>query len=395
MEEHRGQDFSARLLFALTALFWCAQYSYTHFLNPELEAMGKNAAFMGLVSGAYGLTQTLLRIPAGLLADRIGRKKPFVVAGCVLTALAGLVFLLFYNPGGFLAARGLAGVASASWVSFTVLYGAYFSYAEGPRRISHLNSANMGGRLVGYLVILAASPLLGRRFAFVFSLASGVMSLVMSLGLREAPQARQGITLKDLLRVSRDRYLRVCSIVAVLAQWVAFSTYYGFIVNAAKALGAQEAELSLLNIFLLVPTLVFNYLLTGALMQRYKPRALVFLGFLSGALYCLLVPLATSIGALYALQTLAGLSSTLTFALLLGQSMRDIPASLRAVAMGFFQAVYGIGMTLGPLATGLVMDLGGLGSAFSLLAAFSLLSGLLAYRMMDIPRPPVEEPGRV
>ena len=121
MEQTHKPGVSARLLFFVTAWFWCAQYSYTQFINPELEAMGMNAAFMGLVAGAYGFTQMLLRIPLGMLADRIGKQKPFVIIGCLLTALAGASFLLSYTPNGCLFARALAGVASASWVSFTVL----------------------------------------------------------------------------------------------------------------------------------------------------------------------------------------------------------------------------------------------------------------------------------
>jgi len=161
MEGRQRPGVSARLLFMVTALFWCAQYSYTQFINPELERMGMSAAFMGLVSGAYGFTQMVLRIPLGILSDRLRRHKPFVVIGCLMTMLSGLGFLVYYSPPGFLISRGLAGVASAAWVSFTVLYSSYFPHTEGPRRISQLNAANMGGRLAGYLLIILIVPLLG------------------------------------------------------------------------------------------------------------------------------------------------------------------------------------------------------------------------------------------
>ncbi len=385
MRKHNAKNGSAGLLFAVTSLFWCAQYSYTQFINPELARMGMNAAFMGLVSGTYGLTQTLLRIPAGMAADRLGRQKPFVLLGCLLTALSSGGMLLFYQPGGFLLFRGLAGAASAAWVSFTILFSAYFPHQEAPRRISQLNLANMGGRLGGFLVVLFLAPALGIPFAFAFSLLCGAMALLSGVFIRETPAVRQGITLRELAGVSRNPYLRASAIVAVLAQMVAFSTYAGFTVNAAKALGAGDAMLSWLNIALLLPTLLINWLLTAYLIHRYAARALVTLGFIAGFLYCLLVPLAQNMGQLLAIQFLGGCCSSLTFAALLGQCVRDVQRERRAVAMGFFQAVYGIGMTLGPIVMGLLTDWAGLKTAFFCVAGFAAVSAVLTWKMMDVP----------
>ena len=382
---------SARLLFLVTALFWSAQYSYTQFINPELERMGMNAAYMGLVSGAYGFTQMVLRIPIGILADRTGRQKPFVVIGCLLTAMAGLGFLMFYNPGGFLVSRGLAGVASTSWVSFTVLYSGYFAHSEGPRRISHLNIANMGGRLGGYFVIILIVPLLSLVSSFWFSALCGAAALALSLKLFESPHEKQGITLKVFLQVSRDRYLLACAMMGILTQVVAFSTYTGFAVNAAKNLGAKDAGLTLLNISLLIPTLLMNLLVTTRLMKKVSGRQLVIYGFLLAALYCLLVPLAASLGQLYLIQILGGCASSLTFAVLIGQAVRDIPQKLRAVAMGFYQAVYSLGMTLGPIFMGLMIDQAGIRTAFFVMAGVSLLSAALAFRLLGIPPRAIEQ----
>lgn len=114
MDQSTKSQHSASLLFTVTALFWCSQYSYTPYINPELASMGMTASFMGLVSSAYGLTQTFLRLPQGMAADRIGRQKPFVLFGCLMALVSLAVVLLFYSPFGFLIGRALAGVSSAS-----------------------------------------------------------------------------------------------------------------------------------------------------------------------------------------------------------------------------------------------------------------------------------------
>lgn len=382
MSEDTSFRSSARLLYVITGLFWLSQYAYTPYINRELARMGMSATYMGLVLGAYGLSQTLLRLPLGMLSDRLGRRRPFVVAGNAVVTLAAACFLLFYSPGGFLMARLLGGMAAASWVAFTVMYSGYFPKEEGPRRITELNVVNFSGRMVGYVLVMALVVYLGVKVSFAVSLVAGTLAFVLSLSLREPRLERKDTSLKAMLRVAGDRYLLAISALGILTQWVAFSSFYSFNVNAAMALGATERNLSLLQIALIVPSILSNLLASRALRKKASARMLVTAGFFLGFLYCLLVPLAGSLPQLYALQTLGGVSSSLTFAVLLGQCVRDIPPHKRSMAMGFYQATYGIGMTLGPLTMGMMVDHMGLKAAFFVIAGLALVSSALAFILM-------------
>jgi len=381
-EKNSGAMRSAHLMFWTTGVFWFSQYATTPFLNAELQRMGVSAAFMGLVAGLYGLSQMLLRLPLGMAADRMGRQKPFIVLGCGLLTVAGFGFLKWYTPHSFLWLRALMGVSSSAWVSFTVLYGSYYPATEAPRRISQLNVANQSGRLLCYTLGAWLVAGWGVRSAFWMGALSAALCFAMSLMVKEQPKPGQATTWGSMLEVARDPYMQRTSLLGILTQLVAFSTYISFTVNLAIRLGAQEAQLSLLNIALMVPTVLANILMSGWMLRRVPVRYILMIGFLCAALYCVLAPLAGSMMMLYLCQPLAGIASACTFGTLLGQCVRDIPPERRAAGMGLFQAVYGIGMTLGPVLMGVMIDWMGLNLSFFTIGAVALYSAWLSVRLM-------------
>lgn len=373
---------SAQLLYVLTALFWFSQYTVTPYINAELELMGQTAGFMGLVSGAYGFSQMLVRVPAGMLADRMGRQKPFIVMGCALTALAGIGFLLWYTPMSFLMMRLVAGLASASWVSFTVMYGSFFPQQEGPRRISQLNIANQGGRLICYVLAAWAVARRGLRSAFEIAAAAGLLCLILSLMLKEKPNPGAGLSLSSMRRVIGDRNMQVTSLLGLLTQVIAFGTYLTFSVNLGIRLGADKPALSTLSLVFTGASALTNMAATGRAFEKVRPKALIRLGFILAALYCALAPLCRSMNQLYLAQALAGMSNGLTFSILLGQCVKDIKPELRGAGMGLYQAIYGLGMTIGPVVMGLMIDALGMNPAFFAMAGLSLLTAGITGRCL-------------
>ncbi len=76
---------------------------------PLLAAtLGAGPAQVGSINGAFMLTTGLLSIPAGLLADRFGRKIP-LIAGFVAAAFSSLLVPLCHRPAEMAAAYVLFG----------------------------------------------------------------------------------------------------------------------------------------------------------------------------------------------------------------------------------------------------------------------------------------------
>src|SRR5690606_37730965 len=115
------------LLIAATACFWGSLYLYVPILSPYAEHVGASMTLVGLIVSSYGFSQLVLRIPVGILSDRLGRRKPFIVTGFLVAAGAAAWLALASGAWGILLARTLTGVSATMWVVITVLFSSYFS----------------------------------------------------------------------------------------------------------------------------------------------------------------------------------------------------------------------------------------------------------------------------
>ena len=73
-------------------------------------------------------------------------------------------------------------------------------------------------------------------------------------------------------------------------------------------------------------------------------------------LYCVLVPLTGSRMLIFLLQAFPGMSTGILLSYLTSESMKEVPEDKKSTAMGFFQAVYAVGMTGFPAAAGALTE---------------------------------------
>ena len=109
-----------------TLFFWGAVYIYMPILAAYSKMVTGSLQAAGLVMGAYGLPQFLLRIPLGIWSDRWRRRKPFILLGFLFNGLAALGLLLSDSTAMLFLSVLTAGVAASVWVPFTVLFSSYF-----------------------------------------------------------------------------------------------------------------------------------------------------------------------------------------------------------------------------------------------------------------------------
>jgi MFS family permease len=155
-----------KVVFAFT-LGWMFINANKYFLNPILDNIGLeynlNNSQLGLVNSIFFLTYTIAQIPAGAFSDKFGRKKLLVI-GFILYGILTGVSGLMAGFTGFLVARAIAGLSSATY------YGPQFALSSEAIPEKH--------RTVGSAIINSGS---GIGIAFGFILSS---TLVLDMGMK-------------------------------------------------------------------------------------------------------------------------------------------------------------------------------------------------------------------
>ena len=104
--------------FVLLCLIGFAAFFCSYLRLPVLPlfaaTLGADPAEIGTINGAFMLTAGLLSIPAGLLADRTGRRLP-IIAGLIATAASSLLLTQCHQPWQMAAAYVLFGAGLAGF----------------------------------------------------------------------------------------------------------------------------------------------------------------------------------------------------------------------------------------------------------------------------------------
>ena len=385
----QAQHATRRLLLVGIPLFWSSWYIYNAYLSVYARSLGATLSLVGIIVGVYGFTQLVLRIPIGVLSDRLGRRKPFVLLGTLVGTLSCAVMLIAPQPWVLIVGRGLAGVGAGCWVPLSVLLVANYPKDEV------VKATGMAAALSGVGTTLASAlggqlaEVAGVRAPFWVGIGLGLAATGLLAFIRE-PERVSGkpLAISALLGVGKVPLVLLSSILALFGQYISWAMTQSFVPIYAAELGANKAQLGwMMSVWQAANTLMaFG---AGQLNARLGIRWTVTLGSALITLSTLLVPLTPAIGPLIASRLLHGVGQGLSYPVLMGSALLAVPEEKRGAAMGFFQAIYAIGMVAGPAVSGIFADQLGLIPTFYLTAALGLATTIVA--LVALPwrvRPP-------
>jgi MFS family permease len=366
------------LLYIITTLFWFSTYIYTPIMPTYIKSLGASYFLVGLILGCYGVGQMLLRVPIGILSDRLNKRKMFISFGMGSLVISSLGLYFFTNPLLILVFRSFSGVASAFWVIFTVLYSSYFHESEATKAVGVLNAFCNGGILIGLLSGGFIVRSYGIRSTFFVSIICAAVGLVLSFAISEKKVDRQPLHVKELLMIAHDSNFRIVSTIGVICQFISFATIYGFTPVVAKNLGASNFQIAMLTALSALPSVIGSALSGSFFAKRLGENKTMAYGLILAAIACGVIPFAPNMLVLSISQLLGGFGTGTVFPLLMGLSIKNVSSDKRATSMGIFQAVYGLGMFMGPTVVGALTDGIGIKWGFITIGAVALLGVLVS-----------------
>jgi MFS family permease len=371
------------LFCAVTLLFWLSMYTCVPILTPYVEHLGASHQMAGFIVGMYGLSQMLLRIPVGIASDRLHKRKLFIVFGMAFSVLSGVGILISHQLTWILLLRALAGAAAATWVDFTILFASYFRKEETTRAMGTISLYNSLGQMIGILGGGALADVLGWEAAFLLGAGVGAVGAAIALFVVEKYDPNEKpITVQAVAEVASDRILLTVSFLAILFQLLTFATVFGFTPVYAEALGAGKLDMGILTFCSTLPTAIASWIGGGHLAQRIGERNVVVLGFVLSGVFTVVIPFTDSFWLLVATQAIAGFGRGFTTPVLMALSIKHMDSGRRATAMGFYQAIYGLGMFAGPYLMGLLGDSLDLDQGFLIVGLLGCAAAVLSHLML-------------
>lgn len=369
-----------RLLFGIATWFcWVSLFSYMPILAPYVKSLDASYQMVGIVLSSYGFVQMLLRLPLGIFVDRCNARIPVIKGLMALCTLSAVGLWLWPNIYATLLFRTLSAVAATAWVLQPVVFASYFSAHETAKAMGAITALVNCGEMTGMLLGGIAAQYFGFGATFLMAAVSGGVAFVLSWPLKdEAILVHKPMRGADLLDIARDRIVNLTAVLGLLLQLVSFGTVYGFTPLVAKKLGLSNLELGVLSTVFMLPGIVASVMSGTYWARRIGELRAIVGGFIILAISCTVIPYVTSVGMLYFWQAVGGFSRGFIYPLLMSIGLRHISAAKRATAMGYSQAIYGLGMFLGPLVVGVLGGAFGLEKGFDAIGLIAVAGALLA-----------------
>lgn len=367
-----------KILLIIVALFWFAQYVYIPYQTPYLAAINVSTSFIGVIVGSYGISQLALRLPVGILADLRPNHRLFISLGTLCAGVASLFRIFFQSGTGFLLGNVFSGFASATWISFMVYYLSLHDNQMQTAATGKIIMTNNIGMLIGFITSSLLYNHIGMTNICLLSVLGGFSGFVVSLKLKKTDTNIEiAVNVKELLAVGKQPKLILFSFLALIQQGIQMSTTMSFTNQLLKEQGATDFQVGLSSITYMLSAVIFSRIGSGISLNYQRRKWLTFSSFGLLALYCFTVPLANVLPVFYLLQLIPGVGTGILFSLLTSEAMEGIELNKKSSAMGFFQAIYAIGMTLFPVIVGAINNALNLKIAYWVLSGISLVGGVV------------------
>jgi MFS family permease len=366
------------------SLFMDISSEMIHALLPVFltTTLGASIALVGLIDGVAESTASISKVFSGYWSDRIGRRKPLILAGYALGALTKPLFAIAGSPSIVLGARfadrigkGLRGAPRDALI-------ADVTPIEVRGRAYGLRQAmDTAGAIIGPLFAIGLMALFAENFRAVFWVAVIPALIAVALvrfGVEEKaashhePSRKAPISFRDLGRL--DRAFWGVVVIGVVLTFARFSEAFLILKAHAEGLPATLAPAVLVAMNVVYSLGAYP---AGVVADRTSPRTLLLLGIAALVVADLLLGFASGLTSVFAGVGLWGAHMALTQGLIAKLVAERTPSNLIGSAFGLYNLATGLALLAASVVAGVLWDRFGSGAAFAAGGAFAAVAAAL------------------
>jgi len=367
-------NLSPFVILCTTGLF--AIFSSTISKSPVLPIftahLGAGPTGVGFIASVSAFTGVVTSIPAGIFADRFGKRRMLVFSAIVFST-APFLYLFVTNIWQLALVRLYHGLATAIFIPVAMAFVSELFQKDRGERLGWFSTSTLGGRfmapIVGGSIIgaLVFNPVFSYKVVYLVCGAAGVVTLLLTLKIPEKTERKKEAqswqeTFGVFRTVISNRGITVTAAVEASILF-AYGTFETFLPLYSLKAGLTAYDV---GIFLSsqVITLALMKPLMGKFSDKHGRKPQIFLGALIGSICIGSFSLFSAFIPLLVLSIFFGFSlsvvTSATSALIADLSK----AEGRGSAMGILGSVMDIGHTTGPLISGIVATYLGLSKSF-------------------------------
>lgn len=358
------------------------------------RSFGVPQSAIGLTIAIYGLARFLINLPAGRLADRLGRRPTLALGGLVVIA-GNLFCALAPDYFSFLAARFIAGAGAALILTASQIVLADIST---PARRGRIMSVYSGA--FAFAVGIGPYPggLLAKHFGlpapfYTFAFLGFVAAIFAWFRVPETKGMRGGVlvatpaTAAPALSFNAQMRILSAQLGFMLISLVSFSTFFartGALFNVIPVIGEERLGLGPDQIglglgLISVIGLGLSYP-SGVLVDRFGRKAVIVPAMLLTGTSMVVFALAPSYAWFLAGCAAWSVASGISSAAPAAYAADMAPAGMNAAAMSSYRMLSDFGYVAGPLLIGVMADTLGNNTALGVTATMLVVVGTLFAR---------------
>lgn len=363
-------------LYALAVFFfWGSQYIYLPTLPTYLQSKVTDLSLVGVILSMYGLWQALVRLPLGIAADWWGRRKPFLMVGLALGGVGAWMLGTSDDALRLALGRAITGASTGVWAVLVVAFSALFPPAESVRASSLVMIANSLGRIIATASTGVLDDWGGSTLPFFVATGLAILSALLILPIGETRLNSRPPSVSSIGALLRRREVLLPTLLSTLSQYVLWSTSFGFFAVLAKQLGATSVGQGMIVTIHIILATLGNVLVLSLVSRIGAPKILA-ASFVILFIGTMIAALAPSLPMLLLAPMFVGLALGISYPVTMGLSIERVSEAERATAMSLHQAIYAVGMFVGPAISGVLAEHIGLQPMFGVTAVAVLGLGL-------------------